>query len=91
MPAHPPRPIIAATDTLRTIASDWRCDAEAQPTGDPVHRCDRSGSRYRDGRWLCPRCFGLAGVRYVCGDRHEAARVPVEPRGAVPHIVDGPR
>jgi hypothetical protein len=68
---------MTAAAAATTISSDFRCDAESQPFGDPVRRCDRSGSRYREGRWLCPRCFGLPVVRYVCGDRHEAARVPV--------------
>jgi hypothetical protein len=37
-----------------TTASGFRCDAET--VGDIVHRCDRPGLRYRDGRWLCAWC-----------------------------------
>ena len=62
--------------TTVAIADSFRCDAEAQPGGDPVHRCDQPGARYREGRWLCPRCFGLTVVWCVGGGRHEAA-IPV--------------
>jgi hypothetical protein len=60
------------TTTMITVDSDFRCDAALpQPFGDPVLRCDRRGARYRQGRWVCPSCFALRSVRYVCGDRHE--------------------
>jgi hypothetical protein len=44
---------------------------------------DRPGSRYRQGRWLCLRCFALKAVRYVDDDRGEA-RIGV--RGGCPPL-----
>lgn len=52
-------------------------DAEAVPQLGAVHRCDRPGSRYREGRWLCPRCFSLTVVWYVGGNRREVSGIPV--------------
>jgi hypothetical protein len=57
-------------------SSDFRCNAEAMvAAGGERHRCERPGSRYRDGRSLCPRCQALKTVRYFAPACREVARV----------------
>jgi hypothetical protein len=51
-----------------TMLSRWRCDAEEPRHGyGPADCCWRSGDRFRDGRWVCTRCYSTKAVRYFCG------------------------
>jgi hypothetical protein len=61
---------------MKPKGNDLRCECDLGPRfgNNLVLRCGRQGARFRNGRWVCFRCYELDAetIAYVDADRTEA-------------------